>query len=308
MKNKLPLSLVKWLLQLFVLILCFASTPSYAIETITYYHTDGLGSPVAGTDTSGALLWKEDYKPYGERIRKQVESDKNTRWYTGHPEDKETGLTYAGARFYDSVTGRFLAIDPVGFTESNPQMFNRYAYANNNPYKYVDPDGESAEHVDGWLAERAEAQASGVDTGTLEGANVITELGQRNAVLQIEAIAAMASSGSLVGWFGIRSIEKSFATGISSLFKSGRVPNASDLIKLAGRLGWKSTQTARGPLKYVDNNGVTRITIKKGSLRTPGSGGPHVEFRNPVGKRIDPQGNPVARKSPGNHTPINYDL
>ncbi|RUO35493.1 hypothetical protein CWE13_11220 [Aliidiomarina shirensis] len=29
----------------------------------------------------------------------------------------------------------------VGFTASNPMMFNRYAYGNNNPYKYVDPDG-----------------------------------------------------------------------------------------------------------------------------------------------------------------------
>ena len=135
---------MKWLTQLVFLLLCFVAIPSYAIETITYYHTDSLGSPVAGTDTSGALLWKEDYKPYGERIRKQVESDKNTRWYTGHPEDKETGLTYAGARFYDSVTGRFLVIDPVGFKENNLQMFNRYAYANNNPYKYVDPDGSTA--------------------------------------------------------------------------------------------------------------------------------------------------------------------
>jgi len=144
MNNKITLSAIKWLRRLFVLLLCFAATPSYAIETITYYHTDGLGSPVAGTDTSGALIWKEDYKPYGERIRKQIESDKNTRWFTGHPEDKETGLTYAGARFYDSVTGRFLAVDPVGFKEDNLQMFNRYAYANNNPYKYVDPDGQES--------------------------------------------------------------------------------------------------------------------------------------------------------------------
>jgi len=132
---------MKSLTQLFVLLLCFVTFPSHAIETITYYHTDSLGSPVAGTDANGALLWKEDYKPYGERIRKQVESEKNTRWYTGHPEDKETGLTYAGARFYDSVTGRFLAIDPVGFKEDNLQMFNRYAYANNNPFSFIDPDG-----------------------------------------------------------------------------------------------------------------------------------------------------------------------
>ena len=44
-------------------------------------------------------------------------------------------------RYYDPVIGRFYSNDPVGFTASNPMMFNRYAYGNNNPYKYVDPDG-----------------------------------------------------------------------------------------------------------------------------------------------------------------------
>lgn len=45
-------------------------------------------------------------------------------------------------RYYDPVIGRFYSNDPVGFTTSNPMMFNRYAYANNNPYKYVNPDGQ----------------------------------------------------------------------------------------------------------------------------------------------------------------------
>jgi len=43
------------------------------------------------------------------------------------------------ARYYDPVIGRFYSNDPVGFT--NVHTFNRYAYANNNPYKYGDPDG-----------------------------------------------------------------------------------------------------------------------------------------------------------------------
>lgn len=61
-------------------------------------------------------------------------------------------------------------------------------------------------------------------------------------------------------------------------------------------------------MKYVDKNGVNRLTIKQGSYRAPSSGNPHVELRNASGQRIDPTGNPVTRRSPGNHTPINFDL
>ena len=52
---------------------------------------------------------------------------------------------YMQARYYDPVIGRFYSNDPkdaVSFlSEEKIQGFNRYAYAANNPYKYVDPDG-----------------------------------------------------------------------------------------------------------------------------------------------------------------------
>jgi murein DD-endopeptidase MepM/ murein hydrolase activator NlpD len=54
-----------------------------------------------------------------------------------------------GARYYDPIVGRFMGIDPVGFKETNPISFNRYAYANNNPYKFVDPDGRESNPVSG---------------------------------------------------------------------------------------------------------------------------------------------------------------
>ena len=54
---------------------------------------------------------------------------------------------YMQARYYDPLIGRFYSNDPVGVLghigRGNPTHgFNRYTYANNNPYKYVDPDGE----------------------------------------------------------------------------------------------------------------------------------------------------------------------
>lgn len=83
---------------------------------------------------------------------------------------------------------------------------------------------------------------------------------------------------------------------------------ASDLVGFGESQGWTRTQTENGPIKFVDENGVTRLTIKSGSPRAPGSAHPHVEMRNADGQRIDPDGNLVTRKSPGNHTPIDWDL
>jgi hypothetical protein len=93
----------------------------------------------------------------------------------------------------------------------------------------------------------------------------------------------------------------------AKLFENGP-PKASDLEKYAQEQGWTRSQTPNGPIKYTDENGAVRMTIKRGSPRAPGSGSPHVELRNGDGVRTDPYGNPVTRKSPANHTPITWDL
>ncbi len=132
---------MKALRLLSVLVLVTAGFAASAAEKVTYYHLDALGSPVAASDEQGNLVWREEYKPYGERIKKDPNAAGNTRYYTGHPHDEDTGLTYAGARYYDPVVGRFMAVDPKPFSEERSYSFNRYAYAANNPYRFRDPDG-----------------------------------------------------------------------------------------------------------------------------------------------------------------------
>jgi hypothetical protein len=90
-------------------------------------------------------------------------------------------------------------------------------------------------------------------------------------------------------------------------FPSGAKPKASELDAWAQAQDWAKTQTENGPPKYVDDNGVVRLTIKEGSPRAPDSGDAHVEIRDEHGQRTDPFGNPVSRKSPHNHTPIDWD-
>ena len=50
---------------------------------------------------------------------------------------------YFGARYYGSKIGRFTTADPVRTMRalSDPQQWNRYAYARNNPLRYLDPLG-----------------------------------------------------------------------------------------------------------------------------------------------------------------------
>ncbi len=137
------MSAMQRIIGLLMLLCCasFAMGQALAAEEIVYYHVNALGSPVAATDQSGQVVWREAYSPFGERI-KYEDNGQNKLWFTGKPHDETMGLTYFGARWYDPVVGRFMAVDPVSFRENSIYSFNRYAYANNNPYKYVDPDGE----------------------------------------------------------------------------------------------------------------------------------------------------------------------
>ncbi len=115
--------------------------------TVEYIHTDALGSPVAVTNEAGQVIERTQWEPYGAAIGKPAYDGPG---YTGHVMDGATGLTYMQQRYYDPMIGRFLSVDPVTANSGTGANFNRYWYANNNPYKFTDPDGrESACFVNG---------------------------------------------------------------------------------------------------------------------------------------------------------------
>lgn len=105
--------------------------------TVSYQHTDALGSPVAVTDQAGTVIDRTDFEPYGAAIGKPAYQGIG---YTGHVMDGATGLTYMQQRYYDQSIGRFLSVDPVAVRPS-ADNFNRYSYALNNPFRFTDPDG-----------------------------------------------------------------------------------------------------------------------------------------------------------------------
>ena len=84
------------------------------------------------------------YLPYGApRTGYPTGSVPTDYRFTGQrSEEAALGSLYDyGARFHSPVLGRFLSSDTIVPSPGNPQSLNRYAYALNNPLKYIDPSG-----------------------------------------------------------------------------------------------------------------------------------------------------------------------
>jgi RHS repeat-associated protein len=137
--KKMLKNLVAWLFWVSA-----SAAPTISLsQTITFFHNDVSGSPIAATDASGNLVWKESYTPYGMKILMPQEAEANRIGFAGKPYEADSQLSYMGARYYDSNTARFISVDPKPADPENVHGINRYAYANNNPYRFVDPDGHS---------------------------------------------------------------------------------------------------------------------------------------------------------------------
>lgn len=104
-----------------------------------YYHADHLGSTNVMTNAAGNLVERVGYYPFG-----QIREGGNERYaYTGKEKDNLTDWYYYEARYYNPGYFQFTQADTVMPNLYDPQDLNRYAYARNNPLKFVDPDGRS---------------------------------------------------------------------------------------------------------------------------------------------------------------------
>ena len=158
-----------------------------------FYHVDPAGSPLAMSDASGNVVWRADYRPFGE-IQSESGTTENNKLFVGKEKDDETGLYYFGARYMDDRVGRFVSPDPIGAVDPrtgkinrmvllNPQRQNYYAYALNNPYSYIDATGEAAVAIalrQMFIVGHAVIAGEGVAgaTGAITGAFIGGTLGQ----------------------------------------------------------------------------------------------------------------------------------
>jgi len=115
-----------------------------------FYHYSPRGDVVAMTDANGQVVANYEYDAWGNVLKsdaKGIAAD-NPFGYAGYMYDKEIGMYYLIARYYNPDHGVFLSVDPDSGDEDDPITQNGYTYADNNPVMMTDPDG----HVAWWLA------------------------------------------------------------------------------------------------------------------------------------------------------------
>lgn len=126
------------------------------------FHLDHLGTVRAITNNFAYRVAAHDYYPFGveQTFHAQEVMDAGLprpepMAFAGHQRDyhgvynvaNADYLDYMHARYYNPQLGRFLSVDPsldIDKATHSPQMWNRYAYVQNNPLRYTDPNGRDA--------------------------------------------------------------------------------------------------------------------------------------------------------------------
>ena len=110
-----------------------------------FLHQDHLGSTRVCSDGSGNSAGTCDYEPFGEFQPGSACSSLPTNYrFAGMYYDSESGLYYTWFRQYDANQGRWMGVDPVAGSASDPQSLDRYAYVAGDPPNLIDPVGLSA--------------------------------------------------------------------------------------------------------------------------------------------------------------------
>lgn len=175
---------------------------STSTAVVHYVATDHLTGASVVTSATGSVEESVDYNPYGDIRLDNAAGYSEVRKYAGLEYDAASGLNYAGSRYYDSSTGRFLSEDPLFLAVgdgkqlgdildkmrkqndglegnggkndqtkqlenvlSDPQKLNSYSYVQNNPLKYIDPTGNAGVGVNiGYTAETGDLLAGAAGT------------------------------------------------------------------------------------------------------------------------------------------------
>lgn len=178
-----------------------------------------------------------------------------------------------------------MSVDPVTTNAKDGSFFGRYHYANNNPYKFVDPDGRAG----------ALAACAGGPVTCAVGV-VITIATAAKAVSDTAKILNQADGNKAATPSQGRAEVKSPEIKPSDV--AGKT--AGEIGKLAGDAGLKpkGSDPVGGKGSFIDpKTGEQRVLVH----------GDHAHVNDAAGNRLDVNGNKVPANSPAAHLPVKPD-
>ena len=259
-----------------------------------YFLKDHLGSTVALTDASGAVVERMNYEAFGANNGSGL-----TRYtFTGRERDPATGLLYYRNRWQDPQQGRFLSEDPIGFDGG----LNLYAYVGNDPLSYVDPFGLSWEtFLQGLVDGGIEGFVYGLIFAALFSALAAATAGTALAVLPPILAAYMGATAAIA-----------LAEEIAALITEKMCPDdwhyrAGRLIgNVLGGLAGGGMGAGRGRPNSFGSNGGNRAPRTKGDRYSGRYADGQKAYRNNVPR--NKKGDPIPlEEAKGPHNRFNPD-
>jgi RHS repeat-associated protein len=194
--------------------------------------SDMIGSGLVEIDSAGQVLTHTAYKPFGQVAEESGSNGVEGRaYFAGHDRQLMNDLVYLNARWMDPKSGTFMSVDPMIPNGRDPQSYNGFAYARNNPVSLVDPSGmnwrivwtdaESGKVASqgAWQSgsiRKAAAFAAGVTNGSITPASLRSDIAASGGSVRY-GITAAAGTGPAA--------EES---GGDTLIVAGKVPVLSE--------------------------------------------------------------------------------
>jgi RHS repeat-associated protein len=221
------------------------------------YHFDVCGSVTEITDMAGNVIDTFEYDPYGKLIDHQGDTD-TLFHYNGRYGviDDGNGLLFMRARYYSTEIMRFINADVLTGTIADPATLNRYAFANGNPVRYVDPFGRSAALIAGGHLALDVAGLIPEFGMIFDGVNAVWYAAEGDWLnAGISAVAFVPLVGDVIGGvrLGIKGAEAA-TIGIKAADKVGDVAGA---VRAADKVGdvagaVRATDSVVGTIRAAD--------------------------------------------------------
>lgn len=218
-------------------------TPS--TQEYLYLHRDYQGTILAISGNGGTIKERRQFDAWG-LLKKHFKGNIETlpsaiagvdfelltdRGYTGHEHFFSVGIIHMNARLYDPILHTFLSPDALIADPSNPQNYNRYAYALNNPLMYADYDGNEV---------------------VITTAMVVTAAIIGGVIAGVSYVGINLYNGTAITWGGLtKSILVGAVSGVASMG--------------IGLIAQSATTTIFGTVKGTIQNGIL-LAVTKGVM------------------------------------------